>query len=1106
MRKIPISCFLIVLAINSFSQTNNNLNPGFDSPVPPSPNAAAFAKFGNIPVGPATGIPQVTIPIYQYSNKNTGLSLPVSLDYHAGGVRVDEVASDVGIGWALNAGGVISRVVKGTPDEDWGGFLNTPYFDGATGNDPANSPEFKPFVKAYSRTLDIEEDLFTFNFNGRSGRFVYGRNGDILMIDAQKVKIEKEVTTNQTAGESRITKFTITDENGVKYIFSAVELTMLSGVAFHQWFNSSWYLTSIQAPSGQDSITLEYDDVQINEYVTSATETEATDLYPNGSMTGNSVIYSSAGHSQQISGKKLKKISFPDGLNIQFVYNATPRTDLPNDHLLSRILIQDPNKQVGRGYMLQQDYSLGNRATLLKVIPFAGLNAEVQDAPYQFFYKTDLPPRLDIHQDHWGYPTFWTIEGTGRIPHEIFGQNVGGLFELPGTNRDTDPNGCLAGSLYKIIYPTGGWTDFQLEPNEAYDGWLNQNFSVVVDDPPYLDQTQSYNLGMYNGTPTYQDVYFTFNGEPDATEFTLSLQPTSFGTCNGSCALRVEIFPPNGNALISRDFTTPFTQSSITFSLPGLIKGTQYRVRFYYSMLTVNNYSAIAQLKWKEKQAETSHTVYYSHVQPYVGGLRAKKISDYDGISATPVSEREYEYKGEDGLSSGVLLTYPTYTYTTRYEGLMAVSVANGRTYEGGEPLIRLRQSTSAYDIIYTAGSPVCYKRTVEYLKNNGKSNGKIERFFTSASSGSSGSFPFVPSTNATWLFGSLKKEVVYDANDNIIKTTLNNYTDKLMPDYSNEAVVHNFTSYTIAPVLFLIPDYFDDTNTSIKVANYPAIGFLYNDYLPTAGRNDIESTVITERDPATGQTITTVNTYEYDPDYYYLKKKTLVNSKNQEVTELYTHPADKVAAGQTNPYQDMVNRNMIDPVVETEQQVSQVRQRKLSTNYEKNWPDNAVSILPETVQTQTQNNAAEVRLRFYAYDSKGNPKSVGQENGMATCYIWGYNRQFPVAEIKNADYATVETVLGGATAVSSFSAQVSPTDAAINSFLAPLRSDARLKNALITTYTYSPLYGVSTVTDPGGRTNTYEYDGFGRLKLIRDQNGKILKQYDYQYQKPVTQ
>lgn len=1112
MRKILISCFNLILTVSAFSQVTNNLNPQFNSPVPASPSAAAFTKFGNIPVGASTGIPQVTIPIYQYSNPNTGLSLAVSLDYHAGGIKVDEVASNVGLGWALNAGGVISRVLKGVPDECADGFLNTPYFDGTAGDIPANAPSSKPFVKAYNKQWDIEEDLFTFNFGGHSGRFVYGRNGDVLMIDAQKIKIEKEVTSVSVGGftEPMITKFTITDENGVKYIFSAYEKTELPTASVHKQFISSWYLTAVQSPTGADNITLEYDDVTINEYITSITETAVSDLYPNGSMSPVGEMVSQSSQRQRIYGKKLRVISLPQGINLQFIYNTTPRTDLPNDYLLSKILIQDPNKQLGNGYLLQQDYSLGSRATLLKVIHFAGLNAELQEPSYQFFYKAGLPPRMDNHQDHWGYPTSWVLsENSRRIPHEIFAQGIGGKYELPGINRDTDPNGCLAGSLYKIVYPTGGWTEFLLEPNEANDGWLNQSFSVVVNDPPYLDKIETYSLSTSNGVPAYQDTYFTFNGEPDATQFTLTLQPSTFGqTCNGSCLVRIEVFPPTGNAVVTKDFTSPLTQSSVSFGLPNLLKGTQYRIRFYYNLLNISSYNAVAKLQWKEKQAQTSHTENYSHLQPYVGGLRARKISDYDGSSSDPVAVREYEYKAENGQSSGVLATYPTYTYTTRYEGLSNTAISGGHTYVGGESLICLRQSSSVYDIVYTNGSPVSYSRTVEYLKNNNKSNGKIERFFSVRSAGTTARFPFVPSNNPTWIYGLLQKEVVYDGSDNVLKTVVNTYTDKVMPDYSSPAVIQNFTSYSIAPVLFNVSDDFlaSENTTSVKVSNFLPVGFLYNNYLPLAGRNDIQSTTVTEKDAVTGQTLTTVNSYEYDPAFYYLKKKKFINSKNQEIAEVYTYPSDKVVAGQTDPYQDMVGRNIISPIIETEQQVSLVMQKKLSTNYKKSWPANNVSIFPQTLQTQLQNNPVDIRLRFYAYDDKGNPQSVGQENGMIICYVWAYNKQFPVAEIKNADYATVESILGGPAAVSAFGSQVSPTDVAINSFLAPLRSDTRLKDAIITTYIYSPLYGVSTITDSKGKISTYEYDGFGRLNQIRDQDGKIIKRFDYKYQRAITE
>ncbi len=60
--------------------------------------------------------------------------------------------------------------------------------------------------------------------------------------------------------------------------------------------------------------------------------------------------------------------------------------------------------------------------------------------------------------------------------------------------------------------------------------------------------------------------------------------------------------------------------------------------------------------------------------------------------------------------------------------------------------------------------------------------------------------------------------------------------------------------------------------------------------------------------------------------------------------------------------------------------------------------------------------------------------------------------------------------------------------------------------DALITTYTYSPMLGKTSETDPSGRTKTYVYDGLGRLQRIIDQDGNILKQFDYEYQVGLQQ
>jgi len=57
---------------------------------------------------------------------------------------------------------------------------------------------------------------------------------------------------------------------------------------------------------------------------------------------------------------------------------------------------------------------------------------------------------------------------------------------------------------------------------------------------------------------------------------------------------------------------------------------------------------------------------------------------------------------------------------------------------------------------------------------------------------------------------------------------------------------------------------------------------------------------------------------------------------------------------------------------------------------------------------------------------------------------------------------------------------------------------------AQMTTYTYNPLIGMSSQSDISNKVVYYEYDGFGRLRLIRDQYRNILNKFDYHYQAPL--
>jgi hypothetical protein len=126
MRKINYLFYLMSVAIvsNCYGQ---DMNPVVSRIISPSPTASSIARYGDVPVNECTGIPNIDIPLCQASAN--GFTLPVSLSYYAGGIKVEERAPWTGLGWSLRAGGMISRVVRGKPDES-----------GYTGNDGALIP------------------------------------------------------------------------------------------------------------------------------------------------------------------------------------------------------------------------------------------------------------------------------------------------------------------------------------------------------------------------------------------------------------------------------------------------------------------------------------------------------------------------------------------------------------------------------------------------------------------------------------------------------------------------------------------------------------------------------------------------------------------------------------------------------------------------------------------------------------------------------------------------------------------------------------------------------------------------------------------------------
>ena len=243
-------------------------------------------------------------------------------------------------------------------------------------------------------------------------------------------------------------------------------------------------------------------------------------------------------------------------------------------------------------------------------------------------------------------------------------------------------------------------------------------------------------------------------------------------------------------------------------------------------------------------------------------------------------------------------------------------------------------------------------------------------------------------------------------------------------------------------------------------------------------------------------------NFIEQRTDYNYvvhdgiinLASETTASSTSAAVSKQILYPMSDLSMltqeQQTAAGAMIASNRLTTPLVETH---TVGNSQTVQINQYKDWGNNL--LLPEKLYIQKGAGAQEPRIIYHNYDSYGNPVYIVKDNADKVVYLWGYNGQYPIAEIKGAAYSDVtgiipESTLNAIAAKSELSAADSTT---INS----LRNS--LHNALVATYTYKPLVGMTSMTDQSGIVTKYEYDSFGRLIKVTNED-KLLETYSYHY------
>lgn len=214
------------------------------------------------------------------------------------------------------------------------------------------------------------------------------------------------------------------------------------------------------------------------------------------------------------------------------------------------------------------------------------------------------------------------------------------------------------------------------------------------------------------------------------------------------------------------------------------------------------------------------------------------------------------------------------------------------------------------------------------------------------------------------------------------------------------------------------------------------------------------------------------------------------VTTQNGDVQESFTKYAQDISDTR------LINANMISIPLETEAKDNGTVLSKSKTVF-----GNTAHLYPTSVIAYDLAQNPETQMTFDLYD-EGNLVQVTNKAGISTTTIWGYHKTLPIAQIVGAKYSDISSLSVVASAVSASDADADngANEAALLTALNNLRLHNALQQYPITIYTYDPLVGVTNSISANGIKVSYTYDASGRLSTVKDSNGKVLKENQYNY------
>ncbi|WP_176842217.1 RHS repeat domain-containing protein [Chitinophaga filiformis] len=1130
-------------------------------------------KYGDVPVTLSNGLPGISVPIYTV--EENGMQVPISLSYHAGGIKVDEPASWTGLGWSLSAGGAITREVRGLPDDNEAeiGFFSFVQTNDYYLNHATSKVRDSVFKEASQGRLDLEPDIFYFNAPGIGGKFAFDQETrTFTSLPQQPVKISRDATFNT---------WKILAPDGTSYYFENKETTTSTTKCDVEVNNfnsviSAWYLSKIVNANQTDSIMFDYSYVAYDYYSAGSSTTytvltgDRTLDRPNLNCFSHNYF---SGYSR-LSGIRTRKYI------IEFIKAGIGREDIKDDYALNRINVKSVTGQLIKSYTLNYDYynsltcssqvpdpARNQKRLRLLSVDERGKNDAESPLSYKFTYDSQtLPCRLSYSQDLWGYPNGASNTNPNTlVPKETFiGTRPDGsvvTMTIPGADRSPSEDKMKSGILTKIEYPTGGTTSFEFEANKI--GYAASKYippkikykSQILSDIRYNNEYLDYSYEMQfviNEPPSSLNGY-TLTGGVFASAI---VEPMCDAANPTAC----------GDYILMGPKTVTFTNTFDNVYLPN---GT-YTLRAMVSRINdTEPESGFRYFSCSVTYPVLDSSQSNGFLGNYVaGGLRIKRIINSDSVKPQTNNIREFRYHNPVNDSSyGRLLNIPVFNHYETVDVTETLPQGGGWAFKVN---YLVRAGNSMVPFVTTQGGYVFYPKVTEYILGTA-GNQRTDYQFSFVPAEIDENYPFTPSYDPDWQRGNNEMTTVYRLQDTIYSpqqvtaTNFNYYpvSSSNQPFYKDLLAI-----LTGNKNFYVIKDANDEFNTGMLE---PELVPIVSQYMVPTGRFYKQSDTTMTIDPMVNK-LTLVNSYKYGDTGQQLIEQKSTDSKGQVRTTKYSYPTDGELS--TSHISSTVQNKMISENRLTTPLVSSISVNTAELKKELLFYNYQGKILAlDSLQSSFYSAVPALDMAILQYDTYGNPITIKQRDGLFRKYIWAKDRgivqascispvnanvvftsfEYPGELSWNEASRTSSKSFTGKMAYQLSGASISITglDAASRYFIyiwiengASCTVDGvslnysgrsfngwRLMSGTLTSKSqcvisgsglvdhltivpeksvfegnvYDDAYHITSKTDNRALIYFYEYDSMGRLKVIRDQEGNILKQVDYQYQAPLT-